>query len=349
MINLKKVDQLKNSEFKMKYYIKKYQKPNGSLHFAAYTDFPSKKGRTPEWDADEQSIFNDYEDQKYFTSNNIQATKQKNTPYYIDNQGFYHDGVIYNNKDGKNWNHYKIGLVKTRGGESWNYLSDNNGVIDTSNLTLDQYNNIVHNLKLDFQKFIRPKEGYTYEDYIPNDKYKINYTTDYNNAFITYKPYDPVYHDLQPNKVNYDKYQKEKSDGWGTYIVKDDNYNFTLEPSSPTRSDAGYEFLFNVKGNYPKELEQYQGKLYKSQNQSEEVNKTRISLNNILSKYGITLKQGGSIHIKEKNKGKFTKAAKRAGKSVQEHARDVVNNPKATKLQKKRAQFALNAKKFKHG
>ena len=62
----------------------------------------------------------------------------------------------------------------------------------------------------------------------------------------------------------------------------------------------------------------------------------------------ITQKQGGSIHIKEKNKGKFTESAKRAGKSVQEHARDVVNNPKATKLQKKRAQFALNAKKFKH-
>lgn len=59
-------------------------------------------------------------------------------------------------------------------------------------------------------------------------------------------------------------------------------------------------------------------------------------------------KQGGSIHIKEKNKGKFTESAKRAGKSVQEHARDVVNNPKASKLQKKRAQFALNAKKFKH-
>ena len=59
-------------------------------------------------------------------------------------------------------------------------------------------------------------------------------------------------------------------------------------------------------------------------------------------------KKGGPIHIKEKNKGKFTESAKRAGKSVQEHARDVVNNPKATKLQKKRAQFALNAKKFKH-
>lgn len=59
------------------------------------------------------------------------------------------------------------------------------------------------------------------------------------------------------------------------------------------------------------------------------------------------LRKGG-IHIKEKNRGKFTAAAKRAGKSVQEYARDVVNDPNATTLQKRRAQFALNAKKFKH-
>ena len=60
------------------------------------------------------------------------------------------------------------------------------------------------------------------------------------------------------------------------------------------------------------------------------------------------LKKGGGIHIKKKNRGKFTESAKRAGKSVQEHARDVVNDPNATTLQKRRAQFALNAKKFKH-
>lgn len=54
------------------------------------------------------------------------------------------------------------------------------------------------------------------------------------------------------------------------------------------------------------------------------------------------------IKIKKSNEGKFTEAAKRAGESVQEHARNVLNNPKATKLQKKRAQFAVNAKKWKH-
>lgn len=56
----------------------------------------------------------------------------------------------------------------------------------------------------------------------------------------------------------------------------------------------------------------------------------------------------GGIHIKKENEGKFTKSAKAAGKSVQEHARDVVNNSKSTELQRKRAQFALNAKKWKH-
>lgn len=59
------------------------------------------------------------------------------------------------------------------------------------------------------------------------------------------------------------------------------------------------------------------------------------------------LKKGG-IHIKKENRGKFTAAAKRAGKSVQEYARDVLNNPNATTLQKRRANFARNAKKWKH-
>lgn len=54
------------------------------------------------------------------------------------------------------------------------------------------------------------------------------------------------------------------------------------------------------------------------------------------------------IKIKKKNRGKFIKAAKAAGESVQEHAHSVLNNPKATKLQKKRAQFAVNAKKWHH-
>lgn len=55
-----------------------------------------------------------------------------------------------------------------------------------------------------------------------------------------------------------------------------------------------------------------------------------------------------TIHIKKKNEGKFTKAAKAAGQTVQEHARSILNNSKATKLQRRRAQFAINAKKWEH-
>ena len=60
------------------------------------------------------------------------------------------------------------------------------------------------------------------------------------------------------------------------------------------------------------------------------------------------LKKGSGIHIKKKNRGKFTASAKAAGQSVQKHARSVLNNPNATPLQKKRANFARNSAKW-HG
>ena len=59
-------------------------------------------------------------------------------------------------------------------------------------------------------------------------------------------------------------------------------------------------------------------------------------------------KKGGGIHIKKENRGKFTKSAKAAGESVQEHAAHVLSDPNATPLQKKRANFARNAAKWKH-
>lgn len=60
------------------------------------------------------------------------------------------------------------------------------------------------------------------------------------------------------------------------------------------------------------------------------------------------MKKGSGIHIKPENKGKFTKSAKAAGESVQEHAQSVLHNPNATPLQKKRANFARNAAKWQH-
>lgn len=53
------------------------------------------------------------------------------------------------------------------------------------------------------------------------------------------------------------------------------------------------------------------------------------------------------IHIKKKNEGKFTDSAKKAGMGVQEYAHKVMNDPDASPLQKKRANFAIQAKKWK--
>ena len=60
------------------------------------------------------------------------------------------------------------------------------------------------------------------------------------------------------------------------------------------------------------------------------------------------LKKGG-IHIKKKNRGKFTESAKRAGMGVQEYARHILaNKDKYSSTLVKRANFARNSKKFKH-
>jgi hypothetical protein len=53
-----------------------------------------------------------------------------------------------------------------------------------------------------------------------------------------------------------------------------------------------------------------------------------------------------AIHIDPANKGKFTASAKAAGESVQGHARSVMNDPNASGKAKKRANFAIQAKKW---
>lgn len=55
-----------------------------------------------------------------------------------------------------------------------------------------------------------------------------------------------------------------------------------------------------------------------------------------------------SIHIDPSKKGTFKAAATKAGKSVQEEASAVLNNPDASPAMKKKANFARNATKFNH-
>ena len=63
--------------------------------------------------------------------------------------------------------------------------------------------------------------------------------------------------------------------------------------------------------------------------------------------YMTTKKSKGFLsNLKE---GAFTAQAKRAGMSVQHFANEVVNHPHLyNETTRKRAQFAINAKKFKH-
>lgn len=60
-------------------------------------------------------------------------------------------------------------------------------------------------------------------------------------------------------------------------------------------------------------------------------------------------KNGSGIHIKEKNRGKFTKSAKEHDMGVQEFANHVLSNKdKYSTTLVKRANFARNAENFKH-
>ena len=54
------------------------------------------------------------------------------------------------------------------------------------------------------------------------------------------------------------------------------------------------------------------------------------------------------IRIKKSTKGSFTRAAKRAGKSVQAEASAVLASKSASPAMKKKANFARNAAKWKH-
>lgn len=65
---------------------------------------------------------------------------------------------------------------------------------------------------------------------------------------------------------------------------------------------------------------------------------------NLYDTTGITPKyrNGGGIHIKPENRGKFTETMRRTGKSAEELSHS--SNP----LTRKRAIFALNARKWKH-
>ena len=126
--------------------------------------------------------------------------------------------------------------------------------------------------------------------------------------------------------------------------------NVDLKDYTPKQLWFGYNMTANVKKPTTKQI--LLSPFYKSKEDIlnyYDFFKSLFNNKNIVedSKKALSLKKGG-IHIKPENKGKFTKSAKAAGEGVQEHAHKVMNDPHATTLQKRRAQFAINAKKFNH-
>ncbi len=53
-----------------------------------------------------------------------------------------------------------------------------------------------------------------------------------------------------------------------------------------------------------------------------------------------------TINIKKSKRGSFTRVAKKAGKSVQAEARAVMKSKKSSPAMRKKAQFAINTKKW---
>ncbi len=90
------------------------------------------------------------------------------------------------------------------------------------------------------------------------------------------------------------------------------------------------------------------------QSMNEQINKNGLEyLKNEIEKFKKggkveKMKKGSGIYIKPENKGKFTKSAKAAGEGVQEHAHNVMKDPDSTPLQRKMANFAIQAKKWHH-
>lgn len=54
------------------------------------------------------------------------------------------------------------------------------------------------------------------------------------------------------------------------------------------------------------------------------------------------------IKIKEKNEGKFTTSANKKGEGIQEYAHQVMSNENASATERRRANFAINAKHWSH-
>lgn len=260
--------------------IPKYQKgtnKGGIVKFGLYGGMPQEKGRTPEWDDEEDAIFNDSEDENYLRSKGYTVNKQGN--YYLDRNGKYFPGIIYHNNN--TWNHY---ILDYNGIKGW----------DMHNLS-DEQKQLLSDLGLDYDKFYISKPDPRKQPNpelikakLPQANYQVgNSTITYSNQFNA--PLPTTEEELE-NYMNY-----------GTYHVTDPDKGYDFNIQRGLYRDGGSKHLRFI-GTYPEEWKQYNGQIFRKafDDNDEKAEQVRNALNDLLKDYQIQFDKGGGLISKHK-------------------------------------------------
>ena len=195
------------------------------------------------------------------------------------------------------------------------------------NTTPNSYNSYINALKRKWQTEDIGEDTYDYRSLLKNDpRTAYNVLYDKNGAHFpdTYKfPTHPTF-------STESKYSNGSTPG-GTWIQNNNGtWVFHHSPYTARHLDITDDYLGNnyyVSG--VPELSYYNGSY-------------RLPTITITARRKRTLRNGGRIYIKPENRGKFTETMRRTGKTAEELSHS--SNP----LTRKRAIFALNARKWKH-
>lgn len=206
-------------------------------------------------------------------------------------------------------------MVNAGQNRTWNLQYQQGGPSKILNQVNSSNSNFVQRLKDPYRQTIK--------DWVDRHSvatHKLSVGTDENGNYFVY----PNVQEINGKLVDFTKPKFGKWTGFDSAIQNQDTVRFD-------NFDDALWFTQNYKNYYPSFDKYQQG-----------------------GQTGLTIliddeqfKKGGHIHIKEKNKGKFTKQAQSAGMSVQEFARHVLAHkdryPASTV---KRANFARNASKW---
>ena len=277
-------------------------------NFALFTDYPWEKGRTPEWDDEENKIFNKEEDINYLNSKGYPFEVTK-TGYYTDStDGKYYSGIIYEQRPDNGYNYYKItpGGIKGYVGGS---LQDNKytgqeinyNLRNMSPETLERFTN----LGLDMSRFFKNQSEYEY--YKPNAELKIPTSLDNGMYTITYEDRFNRY-PLNPSQANVDYMNKllrgghdleTLSLGGKSWIVTDKNTGKSFTISG--QQDRGGGSYLTFPDGLPEGVDSIDpggGSHYLIYDifDTKETKERRQALNNLLEKYGLKFKNGGCVN-----------------------------------------------------